>query len=363
LVGSIEIHVAASKWDSHKHTNDKNYNNVILHVVLEEDRDLQLPFPTLVLQSRIATTFLEKYHFLMTVKSFVPCQDQINMVKDITFLSWKERLLIERLQEKSMQVKLLLDKSNNHWEQVFWQLLAKNFGIKINAQAFENMASHISINILSKCKNQLHQLEALMMGQTGLLEKEFTGDYPLMLQKEYRFLKQKFGLPENYVPVLFLRMRPANFPTIRLSQLAALVHESNHLFSKIKDAVNVKEVETLLNVTANDYWHYHYVFDEETTFKKKTLGKQMIQNIIINTVLPILYAYGWYNNEDKYKNKALQWSSELQAEKNTITMGFEKIGIDNKSAYDSQALIQLKNKYCNEKRCLECAVGNAILKM
>jgi Protein of unknown function (DUF2851) len=256
----------------------------------------------------------------------------------------------------------LLQKNNNHWEEVFWQILAKNFGIKINTEAFESMAASIPINILAKHKNQLQPLEAMMMGQCGLLEGDFTEDYPIMLQKEYRFLQKKYNLVKTHIPVHFLRMRPANFPTIRLAQLAALVFESNHLFSKIKEAEDVKAVEKMFDITANDYWHYHYSFEELTGFKKKNVGKQMIQNIIVNTILPVLYAYGWYNNNEDYKNKALKWAEQLLPEKNNITTGFEKLGLVNKSAYDSQALIQLKNKYCNEKRCLQCAVGNKILK-
>jgi hypothetical protein len=362
LAGSIEIHIKASEWKNHKHSNDENYGNVILHVVWEEDKDLQLPFPTLVLQNRVSTILLDKYEMLMNAQYFIPCEQQINQVNDITLISWKERLLVERLQDKATLIKILLNKTNNHWEETFWQILARNFGVKINTDAFENIASSIPLNILAKHKNQVHQLEALLLGQAGLLVKEFDDDYPIMLQKEYRFLKQKYKLVPAQISVHFLRMRPANFPTIRLAQLAALINESNHLFSKIKEAKTIKEVEDMFNATANDYWHYHYTFDEQTEFKKKNVGKQMVQNIIVNTVLPILYAYGWYNNDELYKSKALQWAEQLLPEKNNITTGFEKLGIKNKSAYDSQALIQLKNKYCTEKRCLQCAIGNKILK-
>jgi hypothetical protein len=361
LAGSIEIHIKASEWINHKHSADKNYNNVILHVVWENDKDLGLQFPTIELKNRVSNILLEKYEALMNGKKFIPCEDQINTISDITLLAWKERLLIERLQEKAGYVQLLLEKNKQHWEAVFWIMLAKNFGIKINSDAFETMATAVSVNILAKHKNQLHQLEALLMGQCGLLENTFVDDYAIMLQKEYRFLQKKYSLAATHIPVHFLRMRPANFPTIRLAQLAALVYESNHLFSKIKDADNIKELEKMFNVTANDYWHYHYSFDEATAYKKKNLGKQMIQNIIVNTVITVLYAYGWYNNNELYKAKALKWAAKLLPEKNNITKGFEALGIANKSAYDSQALIQLKNKYCNEKKCLECAVGNKIL--
>jgi Protein of unknown function (DUF2851) len=362
LAGSIEIHVNASEWKNHKHSADENYNNVVLHVVWAEDIDLQLNFPTLELQQRVSNLLLDKYESLMKAQYFIPCQEHIANISELTFIAWKERLLVERLQDKATYIHHLLQKNNNHWEEIFWIMLAKNFGIKINADAFESMAASIPINILAKHKNQLQPLEAMMMGQCGLLEGDFTEDYPIMLQKEYHFLQKKYSLKKTHIPVHFLRMRPANFPTIRLAQLAALVYESNHLFSKIKEAEDVKQVEKMFDVTANDYWHYHYSFEEVTSFKKKNLGKQMIQNIIVNTVLPVLYAYGWYNNNDDYKSKALTWAEQLLPEKNNITTGFEKLGLVNKSAYDSQALIQLKNKYCNEKRCLECAVGGKILK-
>lgn len=362
LVGSIELHLNASEWNVHNHSKDKNYNNVILHVVWHEDKNLSLNFPVVELKSRVSNLLLEKYEALMHEKIFIPCELHIQSIQEITFIAWKERLIIERMQEKAMYVEKILKANNHHWEEVFWQILSRNFGMKINCDAFETMAKKLPLIMLAKHKNQLLQLEALLMGQCGLLENSFEDDYAIMLQKEYRFLKQKYALNATHIPIHFLRMRPANFPTLRLSQLAALVHQSNHLFSKIKDANALKEVEKMLNVTANDYWHYHYTFDEATAFKKKNVGKQMIQNIIVNTILPVLYAYGWYNNNEQYKQKALEWAAKLLPEKNNITTGFTKLGIANKSAYDSQALIQLKNKYCNVKRCLECAVGNKTLK-
>jgi hypothetical protein len=362
LAGNIEVHINASEWKDHKHSNDKNYNNVILHVVWEEDKMLQLNFPVLELKTRVSNLLLETYEQLMLAKNFIPCQAHIKTVPEITIIAFKERLMVERLQEKATYVTLLLKQNNQHWEAIFWQMIARNFGIKINSDAFESIAKSVPLNTLAKHKNQLLQLEAMLMGQAGLLENNFVDDYAIMLQKEYRFLKQKYTLMPTHIPVHFLRMRPANFPTIRLSQLAVLVSQSNHLFAHIKEATTIKEVEKMFDVSANDYWHYHYTFDEQTAYKKKTLGKQMVQNIIVNTILPVLYAYGWYNNNELYKTKALEWAAQLLPEKNNITKGFELLGVANKSAYDSQALIQLKNKYCVVKRCLECAIGNKILK-
>ena len=183
-----------------------------------------------------------------------------------------------------------------------------------------------------------------------------------MLQREYKFLKNKYGLTPIHQPVYFLRMRPGNFPTVRLAQLAMLINESSHLFSKIKEAGSVDKIKKWFEVSANDYWHYHYSFDKPSPFKKKKPGTTMINNIIINSIAPVLFTFGHYHDEQQYKNKALIWLEEVKAENNSITKGFEKLGIENINARDSQALIELKNEYCKQKRCLDCAVGNAILK-
>ena len=215
---------------------------------------------------------------------------------------------------------------------------------------------------MAKHKNQIHQLEALLLGQAGLLEQDFTEAYPQLLQKEYRFLKTKYHLQRVSIPLYFLRMRPANFPSVRLAQLAMLIHNSLHLFSKIKESSNLKDIKSLLAVTANDYWHYHYMPDQPSVFKKKNLGANMISNILINTVITALFAYGHYHKDDSYTNKALQWMEEIAPENNSITKGFSRLNIGNNNAFDSQALIQLKNEYCNKKRCLSCSAGNQILK-
>jgi len=374
--GTIELHIKTSDWNKHNHQSDKNYKNVILHVVWEDDgagNRNAVPIketeqssvdhiPVLELKGRVSKILLQRYEELMNSNSFVPCENSISTVKEITWKSWKDRLLVERLVRKFQTIESSLNENNFHWEETFWWMLARNFGIKVNADAFEAIARSISINILAKHKTQIHQLEALLLGQAGLLENKFSEDYPLMLQKEYKFYKSKYNLKPINQPVFFLRMRPGNFPTIRLAQLAMLVHDSAHLFSKIKEADSVKDVKAWLDVTANDYWHYHYKFDEESAYRKKKLGAAMIDNIIINTVCPVLFAYGNYNDETKYKDKALKWLEQTSAEKNNITKGFQQLGIENKTSFDSQGLIELKNEYCNKKRCLECGIGNSILK-
>lgn len=360
--GNVELHVQSSDWKAHKHAGDANYKNIILHVVWDDNEDLQLPFPVLELKHKVSKILLEKYDGLMQAPMSIPCANNICQVSEIVWANWKERLLVERLLEKAKLVLGCLEQNNNHWEETFWWMLAKNFGIKVNSEAFEKIARSIPVNLLAKHKNQVQQVEALLMGQANLLHGIFEDDYCVLLQKEYDFLRKKYQLQPVQIPLHYLRMRPSNFPTVRLAQLAMLVHQSSHLFSTILAAANVKEVLKLLNVTANDYWHYHYLPGEAAAFKKKNLGRQMAGNIVINTVVPVMFAYGHYLSENSYKEKALQWLEALPAEKNSITQSFSGIGLSLQHAFDSQAFIQLKNNYCNHKRCLDCAIGNSILK-
>ncbi len=364
--GNIELHVKASDWNRHLHSEDPNYQNIILHVVWENDVEIMdangTALPTLILQPLVSKLLLQQYEWLMLSQDFVPCQKQLPVLSHLGWIGWKERLAIERLQHKSAHVNMLLQQANNHWEEVLWWMLCRNYGIKVNSDIFESVGKSISINILAKHKNQIHQLEALLLGQAGLLAGTFNKSYPLLLQREYVFLQKKYLLQPVPVKPFFLRMRPANFPTIRLAQLAMLVHQSSHLFSKIKEIESLKNVLELLNVTANDYWHYHYKFDEESDYKPKQLGVQTTANIIINTIVPVLFAYGKYAKEEIYIEKALKWLEELHAEKNTIIDTWKSFEVSAKNALESQALIELKNNFCNQKRCLECAVGNILLK-
>ncbi|HRH60239.1 MAG TPA: DUF2851 family protein, partial [Chitinophagaceae bacterium] len=295
LIGNIELHVKASDWYLHQHVNDDNYKNIILHVVWLHDKPVANTagniIPALELQPLVPKILLQHYTQLMQAKGFVPCENYLPVLSHIGWLAWKERLVAERLQKKAQTVLEKLALCNHHWEEVFWWLLAGNFGIKVNADLFEDIARSIPVNILAKHKNQIHQLEALLLGQALLLNKNFDEDYPKLLQREYRFLASKYKLKPAAKSPHFLRMRPANFPTVRLAQLAALIQQSVHLFSKMLAAQNTNEMLQLLQVTANDYWHYHYIFDEAAEYKPKQLGRQMAQNIIINTVAPAMFAY------------------------------------------------------------------------
>ena len=364
--GNVEVHINSSDWDMHHHSDDPNYDNVILHVVWNDNAIVKdrvgNSLHTLELKSRVPKLLLERYKMLMESSQFIPCESQLQQVNELTMANWKQRLVAERLIKKSANILAILKETNSHWEETFWWLVAANFGLKVNNDLFQQVAKMLPVSILAKHKNRIQQVEALLLGTAGLLGKEFQEKYPQMLQKEFLFYQKKYKLKIIDGELSFLRMRPANFPTIRLAQLAMLIHESEHLFSKIKSSSSLKDVKKMLQVSANDYWHYHYTFDETSDYKVKTLGKQMIDNIIINTIIPVLFTYGLHHNEQVYKDRAIKWLEEISAEKNSITSGFEKLNFSNKSAFDSQSFIQLKNEYCNKKLCLHCAIGNSLLK-
>ncbi|MBC7828116.1 MAG: DUF2851 family protein [Chitinophagaceae bacterium] len=362
-IGNIELHVQTSDWFRHEHQHDKNYNSVILHVVWNQDTDPEKStIPILSLEDKVPKMLLRQYEDWMMKPFFIPCEQQIGIVNSLIWTGWRQRLLIERLQRKTGMIEVCLAQSNQHWEEVFWWMLARNFGIKVNAEAFETVARSLPVNILVRHKNQIVQLEALLLGQAGLLDKQFEEKYPRMLQKEYNFYRSKYKLDMIREPVHFLRMRPENFPTIRLAQLAMLIHRSSHLFSRITETADVSDIKMLLDVTANDYWHYHYRPGEPSAFKPKKLGDQMVNNIIINTVVPVMFAFGHVQAKTIFKEKALQWLEEISAEKNSITDRFAEAGVKSKTAFDSQSIIELKNVYCDKRRCLDCAIGNSILK-
>lgn len=366
LIGHAEIHVHSSDWNRHLHSDDASYKNVILHVVWKHDAVItdknNKPVPEIELQPLVPKVLLQQYIQLLQSKGFVPCQSDLPVLSPLGWTSWKERLVAERSERKSKEILAMLATNNHHWEETFWQVLAKNFGAKTNAENFETIAKNTPVKILAKHKNQQIQIEALLMGQAGLLNENFGDDYPKLLQREYVFMQKKYQLNSLHNKPDFLRMRPANFPTIRLSQLAALVYQSSHLFSTIIEMKDIQQVKKLFDVSANDYWHYHYIFDEETVYRPKLLGTQMIDNLIINTVCNMLFAYGVYHNEQKHKDKAFNWMQALAPEQNNITKRWKQYGVINSNAFDSQALIELKNNYCSKIKCLDCAVGNKLLK-
>ena len=364
--GNVEIHIRASDWMLHKHETDENYQTIILHVVWNGDTVIYdkngNKFPALIIEPLVSKMMIVHYEQLMQTEAFVPCQSFLPVLSHIGWQSWLERLLVERLQKRAAVIFEKLRATENHWEEVFWQMLARNFGMPVNADAFESMAQSIPITILARHKLQIQQLEALLLGQAGLLNEEFSEPYALLLQREYRFLKHKYNLTEAAIKPLFLRMRPAGFPTVRVAQLAMLVHQSDHLFSKIIEAKSYAEVMRFLNVTANDFWHYHYNIGTTTAYKPKALGEQMAENILINTIAPLLFAYGLSGDNQAYKDKAIEWLLQTKSEQNNIIKKWRSFGVMCDNAMETQGLLELKKHYCDTRKCLDCAVGNKILK-
>ena len=368
FAGNIELHVNASDWYKHQHQTDLQYNNVILHVVWVNDAAIStsngILLPTLVLQDRVPKVLLERYIQMMSASNNIPCHNMmLPKLRELGWMSWKERLLAERLERKSKKVLAHLEATKQHWEEVFWVMIASNFGVKINTELFEAMAQSISVTILAKHKHQIHQIEALLLGQANLLNGSFSDAYAVLLQKEYQFLNKKYQLKTITIQPNFLRMRPANFPTVRLAQLSMLIINSLHLFSKIKEQENVAAVKQLFDVIANDYWHTHYQFDKPSDFSEKKLGAATIDNLLINTVIPVLFAYGLHMQDEAVKHKAIKWLMAIKNETNSITKQWQHTDVTIVSAFDSQAIIELTNNYCIQKRCLECAVGNKIFKV
>ncbi|MBA3829101.1 MAG: DUF2851 family protein [Taibaiella sp.] len=366
LVGNVELHIKASDWYKHRHEHDPAYRNLVLHVVYENDSaPLSQQVPTLVLAPHIKPHVLAQYHSLQLSGAILPCHSQLHTVKDITRSSWLTRLLAERWEEKLADWDDLLNSSAGDWRNLLYWRMAANFGFKVNADAFLMLARSLPLNILAKHHENLLQIEALLFGQAGMLTGSFNDEYPQQLQKEYQYLSQKYSLTP--VPLhlwKFMRMRPANFPTIRIAQFAALVHRSVHLFSSIIEADPVKKIKELLQVKASGYWDMHYRFDDaQEAPSVKYLGQGSVNNIIINTVAPIKFLYAQHQGNGHLREAALQLLEDIPSEKNKIMDIWITAGWKPVSAAQSQAMIQLYNKYCTSGKCLQCAVGHSILRL
>lgn len=365
--GNVEMHLQASDWIHHRHGEDRSYDNVILHVVLQEDRLIYHPngerIPCLELKKRIPNKISKVYKSLLNSEYWIPCQHQFFRVEQTVKDFWLDRLLVERLESKTDRIVHYLSVNNNDWELTFYQLLARGFGVRVNADAFEQLARSIPLHTLHQYKNRLFQLEALLFGQAGMLDNDFQDEYPKKLQREYQFLSHKHQL--NPIPGhqwKFLRMRPANFPTVRIAQFAMLIHQSSHLFSKMLAARSAVEIEHMFALKISNYWQDHYTFDKSSTTRRKSLGKTAIHLLIINTLAPFLFLYGKWRQEERFKDRALQLLEELPAEKNHIIDQWAALGMKISSAYQSQALLELKTNYCDQKACLKCAIGSTLLK-
>lgn len=359
--GNVELHVRTGEWFLHGHQHDPGYENVILHVVWEHNLDEILPIPVLELKGRVSHFLLDRYVGWMQQLRSVPCQDEWIRRQLCPPAEWLDRLIEQRLNSRCVNIEHMRKLAGGDWEAVCWWQIARNFGQHVNADAFEEMARGISHTILARHRSQIHQIEALLLGQANLLSIRAEDPYVGLLQREYKHLRHKLKLTGIRGQIRFLRMRPMNFPTIRLAQLAMLIHTSEHWFSHFRGMKDYEEAEKMLTVTANDFWHYHFRLEKSSVYLPKTLGRTMVQGIIINSVVPMLYAYGKIMNEPAVIRKAKQWLRAMLPERNTATRLFEHPYWSPGNALESQAILELEKNYCEQKRCLECEIGHRLL--
>lgn len=365
--GNIEIHLKSSDWYAHHHEKDVNYDAVILHVVYENDVEIFMSnnktLPTLELKRKIDKRLLQNYQKLFSKElRWISCEKQIKDVDTFIINNWLERLFFERLEEKSKQIQELLTKTNHDYEAVLFQLLAKNFGLKVNNEAFLKLGQSFDFSILRKVRFKEEVLQALLFGQGGFLEENIENEYYEELQREYQFLQHKYDLqPLANRNFQFFRMRPHNFPTIRIAQLGALYHKHQNLFSKVLNIEQLEVFYKLFEVKLPSFWKNHYTFAKESNNNSKRLTRSFIDLIIINTIIPLKFLY--FKNRGTFRDESfLNLMKEIIPEKNSIISKFIEKGITVNSAYHTQALLQLKNMYCNKKRCLDCAIGTHLIK-
>lgn len=364
--GNVEIHLKSSDWFLHNHEKDKAYDNVILHVVWEYDTDVfrkdNSKLPTLVLKDFISENAVTNYQALLNnSQNWINCEKDFGNVDDFIIQNWLERLYFDRLEEKSNAIDKLLKQSNSDWEAVLFKLLTKNFGLKVNGDAFYSLANSFDFSIIRKLQSNVNQLEALFFGQANLLDDSVEDSYYKDLQGEHDYLKQKFKLQNDGVlPIQYFRLRPTNFPTIRLSQLAMLYHSHHNLFSKLINLKTLKDFYTVLTASTTEFWELHYTFGKISKSSKKKISKSFIDLLLINTIIPLKYCFSKYNGQDNHED-ILKLIQEIKLEKNSIVDKFQSLKPISKTAMQSQALLQLKIFYCDKNKCLHCAIGNSVL--
>ncbi|MCK0191305.1 DUF2851 family protein [Arenibacter sp. F20364] len=366
--GTVEMHINSSDWYAHNHELDPNYQNVILHVVWEDDCEVfradNTVIPTLVLKDYISSTILKEYQklFYHKERSFINCGSEISNISDFVVQNWLEVLYFERLERKTDLVAQLLTTFNNDWERVFFILLSKNFGLKINGEPFYEIANRLPFPVVRKIQGNALQMESLLYGFAGFLDDDtIGGNYYDTLKREYAFLKAKYDFSD--VPIQkpeFFKLRPSNFPTIRLSQLANLYTVHQSLFSKVINAKSVEEIYLVFNVTASEYWDNHYTFGKISKKYVKKLTRKFVDLLIINTVLPIKSSYAKHMGRD-VNEELINIISGITSESNTVISKFRTLKLQLPSAKESQAALQLYNEYCTKNKCLQCAVGHQLL--
>lgn len=367
--GNVEIHIKSSDWYAHRHEEDPNYDSVILHVVWEDDIEIYRKdnsvIPTLELKDLVGKETLKNYRNLLLAPNakWINCENDFPKFEEFALNNWLERLYLEKLQKKSETIKELHKATGNNWEAVLFRLLARSFGSKVNAGPFLSLAQSLDFKIIQKCNNSQLKLEALFFGQSSLLDKKAEDGYFSLLKEEYNFLKRKFGLENGVVErPKYFRLRPDNFPTIRLSQLATLYSAQPHLFASVIKIDSRADFQDLFKCETSNFWKTHYNFGKPHSLRIKTLSDDFIDLIIINTVIPIKFSWLEVTGSGDSAD-LLRLINEIKSEKNSIIEKYNLIRPDtSQTALQSQALLHLKNEYCDKNFCMQCQLGASLLK-
>jgi len=367
-VGNVEIHVHSSGWLDHRHDVDPAYDSVILHVVWQEDKCIVrsdgTPIPTLELRGRVNEQLILDYRQLISSSFSIPCKKTFPQLDEVLKVAMVTKALVHRLERKSEEVQSILKLNGNSWEETTYQLLARAYGLKINNDPFFQLARTIPQRIIQKL-HQLVQIEALMFGQAGFLEAPKGDDYYLSLRREYNLLAHKHSLRNGRMSKSqwrFLRLRPPNFPTLRLAQFSALIFNRKALFSAILELQTINDLINFFSVSTSEYWHDHYQFSKIAANRGHELGRGSIDVIIINAVVPLLAAYAQRMDDQKFMDRALLLLEQLPAEENRITQRWADLGLPARNSFDAQGQIELFNTFCQRKRCLQCTIGTAIIR-
>jgi hypothetical protein len=360
--GHIEIHIKSSDWYKHHHHLDPAYDQVILHVVWEDDRrvtDMHLtPITTVVLKDLVDPSLVVKTGNLVQSKHRLPCSPSIGDISTFWLNAWKERQLVERLEYRTIKIHQRLGAVQGDWEQVAFEFLFRSMGFHANSDTLEELAKNISWKLVRKVLHDLKALASILFGRAGMLTDEYLEDYPQALKLEYQYLKKKYSIPSRiFIKWNFRGARPANFPTIRIAQLASFLWNKTSLIRKIIEAATVDELSALFDIETSEYWNTHYVFCKSVESTKIKLSKSSIQLLLINYCIPLLYAYGHEQQRDELKERAIQLLYSLPREKNAILTEFANAGVHARCAAETQSLLHTYNQYCAARRCLECQVG------
>ncbi|MEM0938600.1 MAG: DUF2851 family protein [Bacteroidota bacterium] len=364
-VGSVEIHVKSSDWNKHQHDANEAYKNVILHVVYEHDADIYLddqPIPTLALKNLIDPTLIETYQKHIAKPDVIPCGSQLINKSALSYDSMLDKVLIERLERKATSVLEIVNTVNGDWEETSYRILASNFGFSVNKEAFKLLSTRLSFAVLKKNLHHPIKAEALLFGQAGFLE-DIENDYQDELKTEHHYLSSKYSLPLALKKHQwkFARMRPANFPSVRLAQFSGFLVAHPQLFYALIEMAKPKELINSLKFEVSDYWKLHYDFGKKRKKEITSMGNQAFEHLLINSVAPILAAYSKYSNHLDYMNRAISILEEIRPEQNRMTKHWSALGKAPQSAFESQAQIQLLDAYCTKRKCLSCAIGVSLL--